>query len=48
MRLQLWEGTWDAATDALTSNLDSTRAPRGVLVVYDVTQEASYDNTRRW
>ncbi|KAK4312593.1 hypothetical protein Pmani_016003 [Petrolisthes manimaculis] len=48
VRLQLWESTWDAAWDSLTSVQDPTRAPRGMMVVYDVTHEASYETTRRW
>ncbi|XP_045597254.2 ras-related protein Rab-8B isoform X1 [Procambarus clarkii] len=45
VRLQLWEAGWD--TPSATSS-DPARGPRGVLLVYDVTHETSYDSARRW
>ncbi|KAG7158912.1 Ras-related protein Rab-8B-like, partial [Homarus americanus] len=53
VRLQLWNAVWDDLTTFTSSNTssatttDATRTAKGVLLVYDVTHETSFENTRR-
>ena len=52
IKLQIWDLVWATAAHArsrmITSSRGYYRGTHGIIVVYDVTNRASFDNVKRW